>query len=219
MYNSARHFGREQYVFENILPAFEQFQLKHLNENKIFRNYPHMISASSESLNEYILLNDLSSSGYRNIDRPTPLNFNKCVAVVTNLAKLHAISFAFKEQNPVLFEKLVEPLTEILFVRPINDGFKSFLKNNLDYSLTTLDKSLDKEVLEKLLEFKEIFAEFMVECCYEREDAVVLHGDCWISNILFKDNVSKFIKSLFKTKKYKTCFSGYRFFGVLFLIN
>lgn len=193
MYNSARHFGREQYVFEKILPAFEQFQLKHLKENEIFQNYPKMILASSEIENEFILLNDLCSSGYTNMDRPTPLDFDNCVWVLTNLAKFHAISFAFKEQNGILFDKLVEPLTEILFVKPIDNGFNAFLKNNLDYSLTTLDKDLDKEVIEKLVGFSDIYGEFMAECCYEREDAVVLHGDCWISNILFKDNVSCFL--------------------------
>lgn len=137
---------------------------------------------------EYVLLNDLSLQGFQNSDRPTPLNFDKCVAVLKTIAKFHAISFAMKDQQPEKFAKLSSKLSEIMFTRPINKSLENFLKKNVEYSLTTLDPEKDKVIIKKLLDFREKYASFMVDCCAEKEDAIVLHGDCWISNILFRRN-------------------------------
>lgn len=195
MYNSGSHFTREQYTFHQILPAFEKFQSKHVTDAaKMFTNYPKIFSASSQLEDEYVILEDLSAAGYTNVDRPSALGFDKCVLVLETLARFHAISFAFKDQHFDEFTKLTEHLSEIIFVEPVNDGFISFLKDNIGYSLTTLDKEKDAEVICKIQEFGEVYAKSMVECCREKEDAVILHGDCWISNMMFKQNVNFFKK-------------------------
>lgn len=188
MYNSARHFAREHFIYEYLFPAFEKFQTLHLKEQYIFKHYPRCIAASSVCEDEYVLLNDLSLQGFSNSDRPTPLPYDKCVAVLKTLAKFHAISFAMKDQQPEVWAKVTSKLNEIMFTAPINESFENFLRKNVDYSLTTLDPEQDEIVIEKLLKFKENYAEFMVDCCAEKEDAIVLHGDCWISNMMFRRN-------------------------------
>lgn len=188
MYNSARHFAREHYIYEYVFPVFEKFQRLHLKEQYIFKHYPRCVAASSVYEDEYVLLNDLSLQGFQNSDRPTPLHFDKCVAVLKTIAKFHAISFAMKDQQPERLAKLTSKLTEIMFTKPINKSFENFLKKNVEYSLTTLDPEKDKVIIKKLLEFRENYASFMVECCAEKEDAIVLHGDCWISNMMFRRN-------------------------------
>lgn len=188
MYNSARHFAREHYIYEYLFPAFEKFQRLHLKEQYIFKHYPRCVAASSVYEDEYVLLNDLGLQGFQNSDRPTPLHFDKCVAVLKTLAKFHAISFAMKDQQPEKLSKLTSKLSEIMFTKPINKSFENFLKKNVEYSLTTLDPEKDKVIIKKLLEFRENYASFMVECCAEKEDAIVLHGDCWISNLMFRRN-------------------------------
>lgn len=192
VYNSARHFAREHYIYEYVFPVFEKFQRLHLKEQYIFKHYPRCVAASSVYEDEYVLLNDLSLQGFQNSDRPTPLHFDKCVAVLKTIAKFHAISFAMKDQQPEKWSKLTTKLTEIMFTKPINQSFENFLKKNVEYSLTTLDAEKDKVIIKKLLEFRENYASFMAECCAEKEDAIVLHGDCWISNMMFRRNhVSK----------------------------
>lgn len=197
MYNSARHFAREHYIYECLFPEFEKFQRLHLKKQYIFKHYPRCVAASSVYEDEYVLLNDLSLQGFRNSDRPTPLHFDKCVAVLKTLAKFHAISFAMKDQQPEKLAKLTSKLSEIMFTKPINKSFENFLKKNVEYSMTTLDPEMDKVIIKKLLEFRENYASFMAECCAEQEDAIVLHGDCWISNMMFRPNkvsVSGFIR-------------------------
>lgn len=188
IYNSARHFSREHYVYEYIFPSFEKFQKQHLKEAYIFKNYPRILTASSAYKDEYVLLNDMSLQGFKNSDRPTPLSFDKCVAVLKTLAKFHAISFAMKDQEPEKWDKLTSKLGEIMFTAPVNQSFEDFLRRNVEYSLTTLDPVEDTTIIQKLQQFREIYAKFMVDCCAEKEDAIVLHGDCWISNMMFRRN-------------------------------
>lgn len=188
MYNSARHFAREHYIYECLFPEFENFQRLHMKKQYMFKHYPRCVAASSVYEDEYVLLNDLSLQGFRNSDRPTPLHFDKCVAVLKTIAKFHAISFAMKDQQPEKLAKLTSKLTEIMFTKPINKSFENFLKKNVEYSMTTLDPDMDKVIIKKLLEFRENYASFMAECCAEKQDAIVLHGDCWISNMMFRPN-------------------------------
>lgn len=190
MYNSASHFAREKYVYEHVFPTLELFQLRYLPETQIFRNYPRMYAASNVLEDEYVLLDDLSAVGYRNMDRPTPLGFDKCAMVLTHLARFHAVSFALKDQQPDRFAQITKELKEILFVDPINEAFDGFLKNNIGYALTTLDRKRDQLTVEKIMAFGMVYGQSMVECCAERDDAVILHGDCWISNMMFKEEVS-----------------------------
>lgn len=191
MYNSARHFTREKYMFDTVLPAFVTFQLKHLLPTQIFRNFPTLKAASACASDEFVLLNDLSSEGFANVDRPTPLDFQRCRLVLQHLAHLHAISFAMKDQQPDELARLTDggALDEIIFVEPLNAKFESFLQDNVRYVQSTLNDPINQEdvpVASKIFEFGREYGQFMVRCCAERQDAVVLHGDCWISNMMFK---------------------------------
>lgn len=191
MFNVQNQFDREIYVYENIIPALEEFQKIRLTQSEIFQNYPKCIYTSEEILNEFIIMTDLTSKGYKNSDRPTPLGFKKCALVFETLAKFHAISFALKDQNLSKFNELTCKLKENVFTSPVNESFETFLINRVDNAITTL-KGDDALVKEKLLQFKDVYAESMVDCVQNNEDSVICHGDCWISNLMFKEEVCPF---------------------------
>lgn len=191
MYNSAGTFCREKYVYEQIFPLLEHFQSAQLTDAaQVFRNYPQIYASSNRLRMEYILLSDLTVAGYANWDRTTPLDFDKVALVLRNLAHFHAVSFALKQQRPNDFHRMTAELKEWLFIDPLPDQIRQFLQTNVDYTLTTLDKRRDRRTIEKLSKFREECGDIMVECVGERNDAVILHGDCWISNFMFKTNVS-----------------------------
>lgn len=190
MYNSALHFTREKYAYGVVLEAFEIFQHKHLKANEIFCNYPKMYSSSAIYEDEYIVLSDLLNSGFRNCDKTMALNYEQCNLVLQNLAKFHAISFAYKDQHPELFSKITSDLTEILFNSPMQEQFDCLLKETAGYALGTLDPNKDSETFAKIQQFQMDIGQAMIDACACKADEIVLHGDCWISNMMFKKNVS-----------------------------
>lgn len=189
MYRSGQHFTREKYVYEKVLPAFEQFQAEKLDAADIFRHYPRMLSASSVNLNEYVLLNDLQHSGFRNEERTLPLSFDKCLLALTQLAHFHAVSFAFKDQQPEQFAELTKELGEIMF-KDLPEAMVKFMATNIEYAISSMEEETDAETMARVKSFGEQYGESMIAACSEREDAIVLHGDCWISNLMFRRKVS-----------------------------
>jgi hypothetical protein len=57
--------------------------------------------------NDFIVLEDLSPTGYVTADRTKGLDFDHCVAVLQTLGRFHALSFAMKDQDPEGFKTVV----------------------------------------------------------------------------------------------------------------
>ena len=196
LYNSSAHFQREKYVFDIILPTFEKFQeTRCMKKSKMFAHYPSIITSDCSPGNEFILLNDLNSHGFHNFERTQPLNYMDTLIVLTHLAEFHAISFAMNDQNPDIFSKIVDQLKETIFVPPLHPAFDSFLQRKVDYALRTFMNSNqegDDLVRRKLIDFRDHYGQAMVDCVLNKDDSVICHGDCWISNVLCKKGVSIF---------------------------
>lgn len=118
---------------------------------------------------------------------------NHAYILLENLAKLHAVSFALKDQRPEVFAKL----------KNVNDLLCNFFKN--DAMVKILHMGYDRasaclknpEHLQIVQRFKNNTAECFLSCL--RGDAcepygVITHGDCWINNLLFRyeDGVRSF---------------------------
>uniref|UniRef100_A0A182IYL0 CHK domain-containing protein n=1 Tax=Anopheles atroparvus TaxID=41427 RepID=A0A182IYL0_ANOAO len=192
LYNSSAHFQREKYVFDVVLPMFERFQVaRGLRTAKRFAHYPSVIVSECCEGFEYILQRDLMSQGYRNFPRTEPLAYDDVLLVLTHLAQFHAISFAMQQQAPEVYATIVAQLQETIFVPPLHSSFVDFLQRKVDYAIETLRHSPeagDGAVGERLCRFRDEYGQAMVDCVQNRDDTVICHGDCWISNILYRPN-------------------------------
>ncbi|XP_055609036.1 uncharacterized protein LOC129756254 isoform X2 [Uranotaenia lowii] len=190
LYNSSAHFQREKYIFDIVLPTFEKFQqTRGLKPSRLFNHYPRVLAADTTEGQEFILLNDLVAEGYENFVRTEPLDYDSVRQILTDLAHFHAISFAMKDQAPHIFNQIVGQLRETIFVAPLHPDFEGFLQRQVGYAIKTLEQEPlegDEAVIKRLFRFRDEYGAAMVECCLNREAAVVCHGDCWISNIMFR---------------------------------
>ncbi|XP_040151769.1 uncharacterized protein LOC120893757 [Anopheles arabiensis] len=190
LYNSSAHFQREKYVFDVVLPMFERFQqARGLRTAKSFAHYPSVIVSECCEGFEYILQRDLMAHGYRNFPRTEPLAYEDVLLVLTHLAQFHAISFAMQQQAPDAYAQIVSELQETIFVPPLHSSFVDFLQRKVDYAIETLQRNPaagDGAVAERLCRFRDEYGQAMVDCVQNRDDTVICHGDCWISNILYR---------------------------------
>ncbi|CAD0202865.1 unnamed protein product [Chrysodeixis includens] len=56
---------------------------------------------------ETALLENLSAQGYENFDRRKSIDWSYAASAVTELAKLHSLSFAYRQSNPEEFDSVV----------------------------------------------------------------------------------------------------------------
>ncbi|XP_035773680.1 uncharacterized protein LOC118456739 [Anopheles albimanus] len=190
LYHSSEHFQREKYVFDVVLPRFERFQqARGLRIAKRFLHYPSVIVSECREGTEFILQRDLVAQGYRNFPRTEPLAYDDVLLVLTHLAEFHAISFAMQQQSPGQYAQIVSKLRETIFVEPLHGTFVDFLQRKVDYAIRTLESNPepgDEAVGERLGRFRDEYGQAMVDCVQNRDDTVICHGDCWISNILYR---------------------------------
>ncbi|XP_053658216.1 uncharacterized protein LOC128707289 [Anopheles marshallii] len=190
LYNSSAHFQREKYVFDVVLPMFQRFQqARGMRTAKSFTHYPSVIVSECCEGFEYILQRDLTAQGYRNFPRTEPLAYEDVLLVLTHLAQFHAISFAMQQQAPDAYAQIVSQLQETIFVPPLHSSFVDFLQRKVDYAIETLQRNPetgDGAVAERLCRFRDEYGQAMVDCVQNRDDTVICHGDCWISNILYR---------------------------------
>jgi hypothetical protein len=71
-----------------------------------------------EGAEEVLVMEDMREQGYILRDRRFGLDVSHCQLVLEELAKLHALSFAIRDQKPEQFNNLKNSISETLYVNP-----------------------------------------------------------------------------------------------------
>lgn len=184
-------FEREVFMYSELLPEFVKFQ----RENYLtlgFYEFPKCYLAEYDIVNDdtVIIMEDLKSLGYKMIDKNVPINYEHAKLSMATIGRFHAISFALRDRNPAVFEKF-QKLDDITSNLMDNEMMASFFQGCIDRAIGTLR---DDEVKRrnKMLNLKENMKEIMRDLgnpAGAEPYAVVIHGDCWPNNFLFKYRV------------------------------
>jgi thiamine kinase-like enzyme len=190
-------FTNEIYVYNTVLPVFTEFQHKHGIE-KPFDSVPKYHGKLVRENVEVLVFENLKSIGYTLWNKKQSLTRKHVNMVVTEYGKLHAISLAMQNQQPEEFEELSSGLQDVLkmfmnstavegmFTRSIYEVY-DLLKGDLDDNILITWKNFGSQV------------NFIFNDMCEGSDVtkVIIHGDCWNNNFMFKhspDNGSLPIK-------------------------
>lgn len=187
-------FSREIYIYTEVLPAFEQLQLKNALSQP-FKCYPHFITSSMEHMHETVVMENLKANGFIMRNRTEPLDYFHTKYVLTNYAKFHALSFALRDQDPGKFEEIADGLKSNFFDGSNREAMQTTMSSNCARAAKGFGEKDEEEL--KLLRYLEEHAyDVLLYTCNgdeAREHGVVLHGDSWINNMLFKYDVSYLI--------------------------
>lgn len=171
-------YTTEHFFYSKLKKQFEEIE----KENKVPPLFRLVCSkyygCSLVSFEEIMVLEDLSASGWLVYDRFKPMEWPYAKSAITELAKFHALSFAYSEKNSYEFNKMLEDLkTEM---NP--EALCTLVKNTKDIALQKV-KPENKEVLEKYLE------EFETKILKVNEAVgrnVITHGLYRPSNLMHK---------------------------------
>lgn len=169
-------FTMEKHVYEKILPLLGDFG-------------PPFIHAGPEE----IIMLDMREKGYVLCERRDYLDLEHCLFGVKTLAKWHARSLAIKLNNPETFKKLVAPIKEVIFDSTSDQPIGKSIENTVVLGIQHMNAAEPRTAeVERAIEFLRSFE----GKCYNTIEAlisvppekysVILHGDPWENNILFK---------------------------------
>ncbi|KAK2585082.1 hypothetical protein KPH14_008596 [Odynerus spinipes] len=169
-------FALERYVYENILPVLGDFG-------------PRCVYAGREE----VIMEDLREKGYNVCERRDYLDLDHCLYALKALAKFHAKSLAIKIKDPETFKKLIAPVKETIFHESTGPAIGKSIDTTVGISIEHLESIKPRTAeLEKAIEYMKSFE----GNCYDKmkdlinlpkeKNFLILHGDPWENNILFK---------------------------------
>lgn len=186
-----RLFPREAYVYSRLLPAFVEFQKeKGLSESESFLSFPKYYAVvSNENTEEYvIIMEDLKIKGFTMWPKNRPVLLSQARLVVQELGKLHAISFALKDQRPEIFTEF-KKLDYILRDFMESESWSNLMEPAFTRAIDALENGEHKRIV---ADVKKNFREIIRECIvYEdvcEPFGVISHCDCWNNNLLYQFN-------------------------------
>ncbi|XP_053670921.1 uncharacterized protein LOC128721219 [Anopheles nili] len=187
-------FERESEAYMDILPLLLKFQREKSLEQgmPIFDNVPRCYYAKTtfDKLESVIIMEDLRLQAYRMWNKANPVDFDHARLLMTTLGRLHAISFAMKEQQPVEFERC-RNYTDSMF-RMMDEypagSFEKMMVGMCNRAIDSLEQH-DTFRREKLEQFKDRCVPEMMACVDGKAAepyAIIGHGDCWSNNMMFQ---------------------------------
>ncbi|XP_046834812.1 uncharacterized protein LOC124431225 [Vespa crabro] len=188
-------FRNEVAFYTYVWPALNQMQL---NGKKVFNGIVKVYAARAD----LIAMEDLRERGFKMADRRKGLKFEHLKLVLKALAGFHALSLTLRETRPEEFLKLSNPndgkgIQEVLFRIENEDWYRQYYKTAANNAIRMVSDGLPacmehrrEEIMEKLNAFlnDNVFFRTMSELAAAQGPLTVFcHGDCWINNILFRD--------------------------------
>ncbi|XP_072397679.1 uncharacterized protein [Diabrotica undecimpunctata] len=177
---------RKVFFYSTILKEYQKLQ----NDRKPqvpFNMVPKCYKTFLEDGNEVIILENLKKEGYVLHPREQPMNITHLELGLKSYAKLHALSFALKDQNKEIFENLSKNC--ISLVKEMFLNFHTLIDTKTRSLVETL-KEADRPdlsvVYEKFINEKSIYNRFMEVSNIIFKDQALIHADCHNANMMFR---------------------------------
>ncbi|KAJ2944245.1 hypothetical protein O0L34_g18226 [Tuta absoluta] len=180
--NTRSMFINEHVMYTQILPKFTEIEkAAGIPEDERLR-YAACYGTITDELDELVLLEDLTESGYVMLDRFKSLQDGEIKLVLQSFAKLHALSYALKNQEPETYANYTCKLMK--FEVPPKETIE-FFEAMEAYAISKLQdekrKKCLKGTLSKIVEFGLKYSNWDNNSRY----SVIQQGDAWTNNIMF----------------------------------
>lgn len=179
---------REVRAYMSVIDNFIALQDEIAIEKRIV--LPKYIFLSAEDNNEVIVLEDMLLNGFMidsKVANNEKLDYKQVHLILTEIAKFHGLSFVLP-QHEEDFISTQKDFEDIIF----DENFlnKSKLQHYfIDSFQMSANLINNNDVKQKLEQRKDKIIDLLRKYTKPRKHNVFCHGDCWINNILFKEEV------------------------------
>ncbi|XP_035434710.2 uncharacterized protein LOC118265721 isoform X1 [Spodoptera frugiperda] len=173
-------YTTEQYMYTTLAKWYERMEQESGVKEEDRLLFCKFYGFDPSLYREILVLENLLPQGYGPHDRFHSIDWPYAVAAVRDLAKMHALSFAFAKKYPEEFEKTVKILTSVWD----NDVMKSTMQRNVDTALNVVSPE-HKDALARFLDKTlELTLEEMTGPVGSR--TVIIHRDYRGNNLLHR---------------------------------
>lgn len=187
-------FKREADFYEKVFPLYKKFQLeKGIDiEKEGFSQVPLCYKILSQQPNEGLFLEDLKHDGFEMFDRFKEVTKEQVELVMKALAKMHAVFYAIKDQNPPMVESYFTLVDIFIQINEKDNSMTNYYSSLLDKTLDVVNKSENTEMKEKIKNYLKGDPMELCKSCFDLDKiepyAVLCHGDvrqfCYILKLL-----------------------------------
>ncbi|CAH1163882.1 unnamed protein product [Phaedon cochleariae] len=197
-------YYREMFMYTKVFPMLNEFQKEYALEDP-FDQYAKCYSTCQDDKREALILKNLKSLGFEVHDRTIPQNLNHVLFVFKTYGKLHGTSLAMKTKKPALFKSMTKNMTDVLATFIIQADMIGNFVEEFKGAREILKKLGDSTLATKFEGFEDQIVEALTRMCFPDEpESVILHGDCWNNNMMFKYKDSN------KTQPVSMCFIDFQ---------
>lgn len=177
-------FGREIGFYDCVFPLYKKFQEdKGIDiEKDGFHQAPYCFKTLTAEPFEALFFDDLKVKGFEMFDRFKEVTKEHVFLVMKSLAKMHALFYSIKDQNPKLIESYFE-LRDlfIMFCERKNSAMSTWYESMKKQAAVVINECKDVQMKNKVNAFleKSIY-DLMSNCCDRKKTepyATLCHGD------------------------------------------
>ncbi|KAL3288020.1 hypothetical protein HHI36_002472 [Cryptolaemus montrouzieri] len=176
-------YERENFMYEVVHKEFQKLQ----DEYKVqptFDGIPKYYKGLNEINEECLVLENLKEIGFKLWDRKKPMDSNHVAAVMAQYGKYHALSHALKKLKPEKYKEISGNLFDIFEKTMNEEDFRKSVEQEIEKAKRTFEN--DPKIVEVIQKFPEISQSYFKGVMEPNEKDVIIHGDCWCNNIMFK---------------------------------
>lgn len=209
LFDSPSIFEREMYAYNQILRAFEEFQSeKNVPVGDRFTEYPKCFATANdtEKGEQVIIMENLKSVNYNLWDKRIPIDYATVCLYMKALGKLHAISFALRDQKPELFNKIsdIDDIMVKMFSK--DDKVEIMFQAAMGKALSLLDQDDEKKILEDCRTNCKSEMIRLVSKDLAGKFYVIGHGDSWNNNLFYSNEGQVSYDDVMRWSKSFKCF-------------
>ncbi|XP_035781283.1 uncharacterized protein LOC118460786 [Anopheles albimanus] len=196
-FNAMALFEREHFIYQRVLPAFEELQQEHglggKDDRHYFGNYPkcYHTYCDTEQGEAVLILEDLTDPGrpaLTMLNQYDRVDYDHVRVLMQALGKLNACSFAVKQHRPTLFAEL-QRLNDLLSIVLDTEQMAPLTPRHCKLAASAFKRNelLPDHRTELLNLATDMWRRTGVHIDGKRAEpyAALNHGDCWTNNVMF----------------------------------
>ncbi|XP_063538263.1 uncharacterized protein LOC134747598 [Cydia strobilella] len=176
-------FTTELYFYTKLKKQYERIEGKHnvIEDHRV--RMPNLYGCYDEYLSETLVLEDLVGQGFENYDRQQPADLEYVTAAIDLMAKFHALSLAFHDDDPVGFKEASDTLTLDMSKM---EALVPIVKPKAMANALAAAEGENREKLEKFLKQEPCLLLKFMDTYRSKNRNILVHGDFKPNNLMHR---------------------------------